>query len=681
MSTFTLTTASRLFAERRYQEALPAYRTAKELYGLRFIDGLIAICEAKVAARARAVAPLTLDPATEYMLLRERSDTASEQRKSVLLSQFAERTRERSRALPTRTVRTVPPEWPQELALRALPQSTNDFDWMLERAQGSRWPVTKRGLSVVVPTYNRSQILSITLACLANQETDYEFEVIVADDGSKEDIQGVVRQFESVLDIKHVRHADTGYRLCAVRNFGVRASVYDWVAILDCDMAPSRTWVQSYCELLAQSSEWALIGPRKYVDTNGLAHELFLKEPNLVSSLPEVRTNNAVAGKEAGEISVDWRLEHFEKTDRLRLCDTPFRFFSGGNVAFHREWIERAGSFDEDFAAWGGEDNEFGYRLYRAGCYFRYVGGALAYHQEPPGKENETDRELGHKITRQMVVDRVPYVYRMPQGLKNAVLHKAPLVSIYIPAYNAESSIERAIESALNQTVVDLEVCVCDDGSTDNTLKILEHRYGRHPRLRFVSQPNGGIGRASNTALRLTRGFYVGQLDSDDRLMPDAVEHCLKAFLENPRLACVYTGNENLNKSDGTATPGYNWPEFSRQKLTCAMIAHHFRMFTARAWHLTAGFAEDIKNAVDYDMYLKLSEVGEFKHLNVMAYTRVLHGSNTSLTASGAQKRNHLIAVNRSLERQGITDWEAVAVNELDDVNRSVKFIRRGRAK
>jgi chondroitin synthase len=453
--------------------------------------------------------------------------------------------------------------------------------------------------------------------------------------------------------------------------------VYDWVAILDCDMAPGRLWVQSYCDLLARSNEWALIGPRKYIDTNGMPHTRFQADPELISRLPGVRTNNAVAGKTAGEISVDWRIEHFGRTDSLRLCDTPFRYFSGGNVAFNKRWVERAGFFDEDFAAWGGEDNEFGYRLYRAGCYFRYVEGALAYHQEPPGKENETDREMGHKITREMVIDRVPYGYRKVKRLADSRLHKVPLVSVYIPAYNAAANIETAIDSALNQTVVDLEVCVCDDGSTDGTLEILHRRYGRHPRVRYVSQPNGGIGRASNAAMRLTRGFYIGQLDSDDRLAPDAVECCLKEFLANPRLACVYTGNENLNLADDTTTPGYNWPEFSREKLMCAMIVHHFRMFTARAWHLTAGFAEDIKNAVDYDMYLKLSEVGEFKHLNVASYTRVLHGSNTSLTASAAQKRNHFIAVNRSLARQGVVDWEVVPVNDDDDANRSVKLLRR----
>ena len=149
--------------------------------------------------------------------------------------------------------------------------------------------------------------------------------------------------------------------------------------------------------LLVDNDDVALIGPRKYVDTSHLSAEDIRGNKSLIERLPEVRTNNSVAGKTQADISVDWRLEHFRATEDLRLCDTPFRFFSGGNVAFARKWLERAGWFDEEFTHWGGEDNEFGYRLYREGCFFRAVWGGMAYHQEPPGKENETDRAEGKK--------------------------------------------------------------------------------------------------------------------------------------------------------------------------------------------------------------------------------------------------------------------------------------------
>jgi glycosyltransferase involved in cell wall biosynthesis len=62
---------------------------------------------------------------------------------------------------------------------------------------------------------------------------------------------------------------------------------------------------------------------------------------------------------------------------------------------------------------------------------------------------------------------------------------QVPKVSIYIPAYNAEKYIQAAIESALKQTYTDFEIVIVNDGSTDNTLKIIEENYADNPRVRW----------------------------------------------------------------------------------------------------------------------------------------------------------------------------------------------------
>ena len=285
-------------------------------------------------------------------------------------------------------------------------------------------------------------------------------------------------------------------------------------------MAPDVTWVESYLTELKKNDNVALIGPRKYVDTSHLSSEDILNDPTLVGSLPEVLTTETLGRSNTGEKSVDWRLAHFEKTDSLRLCDSPFRYFSGGNVAFAKKWLVKAGWFDEEFTHWGGEDNEFGYRLYRAGCFFKSVDDAMAFHQEPPGAENETDRAAGKEVTIKIVHQKVPYFYRRLEPIENAVIKRVPLVSIYVPAYNCEDSIERCVNSALNQTVTDLEVCICDDGSTDGTLDLIKDKYGTNPRVRFVTQANGGIGKASNTAVNLSRGYYIGPVSYTHLTLP-----------------------------------------------------------------------------------------------------------------------------------------------------------------
>jgi chondroitin synthase len=136
----------------------------------------------------------------------------------------------------------------------------------------------------------------------------------------------------------------------------------------------------------------------------------------------------------------------------------------------------------------------------------------------------------------------------------------------------------------------------------------------------------------------------------------------------------VYSTNRNVNDDGTLIANGYNWPEFSREKLLTAMIVHHFRLFTMRAWSLTSGFNEDIANAVDYDMYLKLSEVGQFKHVNKICYNRVLHGENTSIKKLGVQKANHFKVVNQALKRQKVLAYEYLATEPDDDKSRKYTF-------
>ncbi|HDT1640125.1 TPA: glycosyltransferase [Escherichia coli] len=670
-----LNQAINLYKNKNYRQALSLFEKVAEIYDVSWVEANIKLCQTALnlseeVDKLNRKAVIDINAATKIMCSNAKAISLNEVEKNEIISKYREITAKKSERAELKEVEPIPLDWPSDLTLPPLPESTNDYVWAGKRKELDDYPRKQLiidGLSIVIPTYNRAKILAITLACLCNQKTIYDYEVIVADDGSKENIEEIVREFESLLNIKYVRQKDYGYQLCAVRNLGLRAAKYNYVAILDCDMAPNPLWVQSYMELLAVDDNVALIGPRKYIDTSKHTYLDFLSQKSLINEIPEIITNNQVAGKVEQNKSVDWRIEHFKNTDNLRLCNTPFRFFSGGNVAFAKKWLFRAGWFDEEFTHWGGEDNEFGYRLYREGCYFRSVEGAMAYHQEPPGKENETDRAAGKNITVQLLQQKVPYFYRKKEKIESATLKRVPLVSIYIPAYNCSKYIVRCVESALNQTITDLEVCICDDGSTDDTLRILQEHYANHPRVRFISQKNKGIGSASNTAVRLCRGFYIGQLDSDDFLEPDAVELCLDEFRKDLSLACVYTTNRNIDREGNLISNGYNWPIYSREKLTSAMICHHFRMFTARAWNLTEGFNESISNAVDYDMYLKLSEVGPFKHINKICYNRVLHGENTSIKKLDIQKENHFKVVNESLSRLGIKKYKYSPLTNLNE--------------
>ena len=256
---------------------------------------------------------------------------------------------------------------------------------------------------------------------------------------------------------------------------------------------------------------------------------------NLVENLPEVVTNNSIAGKLDGKKSVDWRLEIFKQTNNLKDEKVPFRIFASGNVAFSKLNCNLVGGFDEAFNNWGHEDIDLGFRFFNHGLYVIPVMSAWAYHQEPENYINETDRSAGHSVSKEYFAEKCPY-YRHFSATPKKEKFTVPRVSIYIPAYNAEKTILDAVESVLRQTYKDIEVCICDDGSTDETLNLLEKYYKYNDKVRWTSQKNGGIGAASNTAIKLCRGIYIGQLDSDDYLAEDVVEKCYKHLENAPKM-------------------------------------------------------------------------------------------------------------------------------------------------
>lgn len=111
-----------------------------------------------------------------------------------------------------------------------------------------------------------------------------------------------------------------------------------------------------------------------------------------------------------------------------------------------------------------------------------------------------------------------------------------PLVSVVIPAYNAEKTIIPCVNSVLHQTYRTLEIIVVDDGSKDATKAILEE-YKKEfciDNLQIVCQDNTGPSAARNLGLDLARGEYIAFLDSDDLWTRDKIEAQMQVFMKNP---------------------------------------------------------------------------------------------------------------------------------------------------
>ena len=273
---------------------------------------------------------------------------------------------------------------------------------------------TLKDVCIIIPVYNRPELLGITLAALTHQSyPKHLIQVIVVDDGSKDETLRVVRKFESLLNILYYWQPDIGYRPGQARTAGMRLSTASNIITLDCDMLPTRHLVSEFMSVLNQRKTSILVGPRKYVCTDHLTSDDVVKDYFWVESLPEITTNNTVAtGKYMGKKTVDWRHNFYKRTDFLNNSIFPFIAFASGNVAYCREAFEITQGYDNEFEKWGSEDTEFGYRLFSEGFYIEPVMGALALHQEPPGGENEIDRATGYVHTKSILKEKCPLFSR-----------------------------------------------------------------------------------------------------------------------------------------------------------------------------------------------------------------------------------------------------------------------------
>ena len=129
----------------------------------------------------------------------------------------------------------------------------------------------------------------------------------------------------------------------------------------------------------------------------------------------------------------------------------------------------------------------------------------------------------------------------------------APKVTVVIPVFNTEKYLAQCLDSVINQTLRDIEIICIDDGSTDGSLNILLDYAGRDDRITVVSQKNQGLSAVRNRGITEAKGEYVQFLDSDDMLVPTALEN-LYAFASENRLDMLFFNAriKNIGGEHGT---------------------------------------------------------------------------------------------------------------------------------
>lgn len=182
-----------------------------------------------------------------------------------------------------------------------------------------------------------------------------------------------------------------------------------------------------------------------------------------------------------------------------------------------------------------------------------------------------------------------------------------PLVSIIIPCYNQAQFLDAAIQSVLDQTYPTIEIIVVDDGSTDATH---EHAL-RYPTVHYLHQDNQGLSAARNTGTRVSHGEFLVFLDSDDQLLPEAVQTNAEYLQADAKLGFV-AGHFRYINTDGSFQHENErhciGSDYYVHFLINNFIGMHGAVMYRRAViEAVGGFDSAMRACEDYDLYLRIS--------------------------------------------------------------------------
>lgn len=245
--------------------------------------------------------------------------------------------------------------------------------------------------SIIIPTYNREEILTLTLEslCQQNNISQNDYEVIVCDDGSTDNTRQNVESFSSRLQLKYLYQEDAGYRVALARNKGIRASSGEIIILVDSGVCVSSDFVSSHIkEHMDPSINRAVIG---YI----YGYNYTMRSSDLTDDFDFNDPDATIRRLSEKGDHLDIREANYQLADDdLSTLFAPWTLFWTTNVSFRKNLVVDVGLFNESFTGWGVEDIELAYRFYKNQAKFTLCRNAAALHyphERDIGKQKQTN--------------------------------------------------------------------------------------------------------------------------------------------------------------------------------------------------------------------------------------------------------------------------------------------------
>jgi glycosyltransferase involved in cell wall biosynthesis len=210
---------------------------------------------------------------------------------------------------------------------------------------------------------------------------------------------------------------------------------------------------------------------------------------------------------------------------------------------------------------------------------------------------------------------------------------KTAPVSVVMPTYNAESTVDEAVCSILNQTWENLEFIIVDDGSSDNTVAKLEPYENLDRRVRVCREEKKGLVAALNLGCRRARGKYIARMDADDISLPSRIERQVEFLNEHPEIGIAGTWAIRMNENGLTTS---EWrlatnPQVLRwQHFFGICVIHPTVMIRREILEKLNFYRAEVVCAEDMDLWLRASAITEFSNVPEVLFKYRIWRNSTS---------------------------------------------------
>ena len=231
-------------------------------------------------------------------------------------------------------------------------------------------------------------------------------------------------------------------------------------------------------------------------------------------------------------------------------------------------------------------------------------------------------------------------------------------ISIVTANLNGNRFLAESIGSVLSQSHRDLELLIVDGGSTDGSLETIKTTALLDNRVSWISEPDRGIADAMNKGIRMATGGVIGVLHSDDCYSDTMILATVAARMSKHPQACWITGGVDFINSAGVIFKNIPVRDYSYQRLVRSNILFHPATFVrAEVFRDCGMFNAELKLAMDYDLWLRIGELGDPIQVNrSLAYFRV-HDASLSIQGADEALYEEFSIRKRYLSEKGRRVW------------------------